>query len=251
MNIKKLNFLVFGAFLLALTALTSVDTNAQGRYTNRYSKRDVGNIIAKLENSSNVFTREFDSQMDKSSLNGTSEEDRLNDIVRNYDDSLDDLRREFDRNNTWWESRNDVQNVMSDAQRVNQMMNSLSFARKLERQWNNMRKDLNKLADTYDFPALDGTGFGGGGGGNVGNVPNWAVGTFYTRNPQTGGNITLTINSNGNVTINSDGSVSYATMNGDRLNNNGIEARVTRTNNGIRTTRTDNGERIDYQRQGY
>ena len=84
------------------------------------------------------------------------------------------------------------------------------------------------------------------GNNNGGNVPNWAIGTFYSRNPQTGGNITLSISSNGSVVINSDGSTSYARMNGDRLNNDGIIARVTKINNGIRTTRIDNGERIDY-----
>ena len=94
----------------------------------------------------------------------------------------------------------------------------------------------------------NGNGNGGGwnGGNNGGNVPNWAVGTFYGRNPVTGGNISLTINNGGNVTINSDGSISYASINGEILNNNGITSRVTRLNSGIRTTRTDNGERIDY-----
>jgi hypothetical protein len=79
-----------------------------------------------------------------------------------------------------------------------------------------------------------------------GNVPDWAIGTFTGRNPQSGGNITLTISSNGSVAINFGGANSYATMNGDRLTNNGVVSRVTRINNGIRTTRLDNGEQIDY-----
>ncbi|MBS1794322.1 MAG: hypothetical protein JSS81_10735 [Acidobacteria bacterium] len=82
-----------------------------------------------------------------------------------------------------------------------------------------------------------------------GNVPSWALGRFYGRNPQTGGTITLDINTNGQVTITFDnGSTSYATMNGDRLYNNGIESKVTKIRNGIRTTRVDNGEAIDYRR---
>lgn len=90
---------------------------------------------------------------------------------------------------------------------------------------------------------------GGGNDNGDANVPSWATGTFYARNPQTGGTITLTINTNGNVVINFDGTVSYATINRDRLFNNGIESKVTKINNGIRTTRLDNGERIDYRRQ--
>ena len=37
------------------------------------------------------------------------------------------------------------------------MMNSLPFRRNLERQWTKMRNDLNKLADTYDLPGLNGS----------------------------------------------------------------------------------------------
>lgn len=83
-----------------------------------------------------------------------------------------------------------------------------------------------------------------------GNIPRWAIGTFTGRNPQTGGNIGLIINANGSVTVNFDGAVSYATMSGDRLTNNGVVSRVTRINNGIRTTRLDNGEQIDYFSNG-
>jgi hypothetical protein len=245
MNIKKLNLVVSGLFSLALIALfMPAAANAQGRYTGNYSKRDVSNIINKLERSSNDFAREFDRQMDNSSINGTYQEDQFNDIVRDYENALDDLRSDFDRNDSWWESRNNVQDVMREARQVNQMMNTLPFARRLERQWKNMRRDLNKLADTFDLPALDGSG-GGGNTGNA-NIPNWAVGTFYARNPQTGGTIALTIAKDGNVTVNFDGTISYATMRGDRLFNNGSEARVTRIQNGIRTTSVTDGMYIDY-----
>lgn len=247
MNTKKLNLLILATFSLALIALVlPTISNAQGRYTGRYSKRDVSNIITKLERSSDDFSSEFDRQMDNSSINGTDQEDRLNDIVADYEDSLDRLRREFDNNDTWWESRNNVQDVIGEARQVNQMMNNLSFARKLESRWKNMRRDLNKLADTYDLPLLDGSG---GGNTDSGNVPSWAVGTFYGRNPQNGGQIIMTINANGSVSISFDNSsFNNATMNGTRLFNNGSEAKVTRIQNGIRTTSVTDGAYIDYYR---
>ena len=248
MNLKKLNLLVLASFSLALiTLILPVISKAQGRYTDKYSKRDVSSIITKLEQSSNDFTREFDRQLDNSSINGTNEEDRLNNIVRDYENSLDDLRREFDRNNSWWQSRNDVQDVMREARNVNQMMNNLSFARKLESRWKNMRKDLNKLADTFDLPLLDGSNNNNNNSG--GNVPSWAVGTFYGKSPQDGSTITMTINANGSVNISfNNGSFANATINGDRLYNNGAEARITRLNNGIRTTSITDGQSIDYYR---
>ncbi|HVE57074.1 MAG TPA: hypothetical protein VNB22_09610 [Pyrinomonadaceae bacterium] len=251
MRSKKLNLFVLASFCLGLIALVlPAVSNAQGRYANKYTKRDVSSIITRLEESSNTFRREFDRNLDNSSINGTNEEDRLNRIVQNYERALNRLRRDFDSSDNWWQSRNNVQDVMSEARQVNVMMNNLQFARKLERQWNQMRRDINKLADTYDLPDLAGGGYGGGGGGG-GNAPNWAIGTFYGRNPQTGGTIVMTVTGNGSVTFTfENGQANYATLNGDRLNNNGVISRITKLNNGVRTTRIDNGERIDYYANG-
>ena len=43
-------------------------------------------------------------------------------------------------------------------------MNNATFRRNLERQWNRLRNDINKLADTYDLPGLNGGGWNGGPG---------------------------------------------------------------------------------------
>jgi hypothetical protein len=231
--------IVFGLALLALA--TPLIADAQGRYANVYSKRDVSGIISRLEQTSNTFRRDFDRYLDQSSLNGSSEEDRLNQIVQRYERDLNRLRNDYDRWNSWWESRGNVQEVMDSARTVNGMMNTLPFARRLERQWRNMRRDLNRLADTFDLPELDNASGGG-------NVPNWAVGTFYARNPQTGGIITLTINQNANVSVDFQGAVARGTFFREQINIDGAVARVSRTSGGIRTTRVDNGEVIDYYR---
>ncbi|HQX55446.1 MAG TPA: hypothetical protein PLP07_05930, partial [Pyrinomonadaceae bacterium] len=148
MKRNLLKTLLLGAIFGAAAMIMPTDIIGQGqlRYQIRYSKADVSRIISKLEESSNTFRRDFDRAMDRSNLNGTSTEDRYNGNVRDYENSLDRLRRAFDRNNSWWDTRNDVSNVLSSAQTVNTMMNSISFRRNLERQWTNMRNDLNTLA---------------------------------------------------------------------------------------------------------
>ncbi len=133
--------------------------SSQGRYTARYSKRDVSGTISKLEQSSNKFRSDFDRAMDKSNLNGTPSEDRFNNLVRDFENSVDRLRREFDSGDVWWESRNLVENMIRDARPVNTMMTTLPFRRSLERRWNQLRKDVNTLADTYDLAGLDGGGW--------------------------------------------------------------------------------------------
>lgn len=245
-------FPVMAAVLATATLVLLVaDTiSAQGRYAGRYSRRDVSAIINRLETSSDEFSRDFRQAMNNSRRDGRAAEERYNNIVEDFENAVDRLRRRFDSNDSWWESRNEVQNMVRDARPVNTMMNTISFRRNLERQWNRLRNDVNTVADTYDLPGLNGGGWNGGpdwgGGGQEGNAPNWAVGRFYGRDPY-GRAITLTIENNGNVVAEVDGSPTYGRINGSNLQMGGEQARVTRLNNGIRT-RGRNGETIDYYR---
>jgi hypothetical protein len=139
MTIDKQISLFYSAVCIAVLALVSASSAiAQGRYAARYSKSDVGGIITRLEQSSNTFSRDFNRAMDSSSLNGTPAENRFTSNVRDLENSLDQLRRDFDRTDSWWESRSNVQNVLREAQPVNTMMTTINFRRQLESQWNAM-----------------------------------------------------------------------------------------------------------------
>ena len=245
-------------FAMAMLLMTvSADAQVQLRYQTRYSKSDVSRIITRLENSSDKFRRDFDKAMDKSRRNGSNAEDRYNDNVRDYENSLDALRSDFNRTNSWWETRNQTSDVIREAQVVNNMMNAISFRRKLENQWNTMRNDLNTLADTYDLPGLNGGGWNGGnngggwnGNGNMISPPSWARGTFYGTAPD-GSRITLTMGNNGQVTALVNGSPSYGAYYRNGININGAYAHVTKWGDGLSTKRTDNGEVINYSRNGW
>jgi hypothetical protein len=245
-------FLALGSLLFVAMAGSAL---AQGRYANTYSRNDVSNIIRSLEDSSDVFSRAF-----QNAGRASSSERR---IVERFENAVDRLRRQFDNSDTWWRSRNDVQGIMNEARQVNTMMNNERFARRLEAQWASLRRDINKLADTFDLPGVAGGGWiGGGTGGGAlvppgrgvrgGNVPSWAVGTFYGRNPNSGDTITMNVDPNGSVSIyfGVGGPPTYATLNRQTLRVGEATSRVSRINNGMRTTRVDNGEIIDYFRDG-
>ena len=229
------------AFTVALVAVLGVvEAAAQGRYANVYSRTDVSGFIQNLEESSDQFSRDFRNINN----NGTY---RRN--VDNFENAVDRLRSNFNRSNNWWNSRRDVQSIMDESQRVNVMMNNQQFARVLERQWNRLRRDINKLADTYELPGLGG-GNGGGwqGGGQTSNPPSWATGTFYGRDPSTGQRIMLTISGNGQVTSSSEGNVSYGTYYNGTVRMEGVLARISRAGDGIRSVRNDTGVAVNYTR---
>ena len=232
-----------GLISLCLLALASAPVLGQ----RNLARNQVSAIISNLETSSDVFSRDFKRR------NTTANERR---IVDNFENAVDRLRRNFDRNDNWWNTRNDVQSIMDESREVNQLMIGERFARALEVQWRNLRRDINALANTYELNGLGGGGgntgpFPGGGNNNPrgGNVPSWAQGTFYGRNPETGGMITMSVQRDGDVSISFDGGVpTYATMNRTTLYNGPYTARVTRVNNGIRTTDVASGGTIDYFR---
>ncbi|MBA2379069.1 MAG: hypothetical protein H0V76_05795, partial [Blastocatellia bacterium] len=119
------------------------------------------------------------------------------------------------------------------------------------RQGNNIVVTNMAAGESVNFSRTGGPAWGGGqpgwGGGQQGNVPSWALGTWYGTNPQTGGGWALTINNNGTVVYSFDsGATQQGSIYGDRLTILGVEYRVTRISNGIRTTNVDNGSRLDF-----
>ncbi len=250
---KIFPILTAAVFFAAFVMFSAQDINAQGRYANRYSKRDVSNIISRMESSSTQFRRDFDRAMDNSNLNGTQAEDRYNNIVRDFESSVNRLRRQFDRGDGWWESRNDVQNMVRDARPVNTMMTSISFRRNIERQWRELRNDVNTVADTYDLPGLEGGGWNGGGnnpggnwpgGGQTSTPPNWAQGTFYSTYP----NVRMTISRNGDVTSEINGQTFQGRYYRGSIYAGNEVATVTRSGDGFRTYNRTTGQNIDFRR---
>ena len=227
---------------------------AQGRYTNQYSRADVDNIIRRMEQNSDEFRTDFRREMNDSNLN-SSTRNRFNGYVAASENAIDDLRRHFDRNDSWWESRSRVQSVVSSSQNVNSMMRQLPFQRQLERQWNQLRNQINRLADAYDLPGLDGGGWQGGGGGGGGwpggggggqRPPSWALGTFRSAYPS----VIMTIAANGQVQTNIGGQLYYGryTNGGIRADGDGSFSTVSRIGNGIRTVNRNTGQTIDFTR---
>ena len=224
---------------------------AQGRYSERYSRADVDTIIRNVEDRADEFRRDFYAELERSNM-GSGQERVYRNQVNNFENATDRLRRNFDSDNQWWQSRNQVRNVITNATPLNSTMNSIAFRRRIERQWNQLRNAVNRLADTYDLAGIAGGGWQGGPwnpgnpGGGTSRPPNWAVGTWYWIQ---GSGRSFTIDSNGRVTENLDGETNYGTYNNGNIYLGGSRSSVTRTARGIRTYNFNTGETSDYTRR--
>ena len=141
--------------ILGLFTFGVVSANAQGRYRGRfYSKADVDRIIKRVETRSDEFKALVDRYLDRSRLDDTKKEDRINEQVGELEKALDNLRADFDRTDQWRETRRQVQAVLNQSDEVNRIMKNNRFSPKVESGWVALRADLNRLAGIYELRLL-------------------------------------------------------------------------------------------------
>jgi signal transduction histidine kinase len=144
------------AAICALLILSS-PTEAQRRRAPRqrgYAKAQVNEIIKRVEERSDRFVKLFDRSLDRSRLDGTNREDRLNEHARNLETALDELRREFDRKENYVETRPEVRRCLDIATNINVAVRNRRLGGETERQWALLRSELNTLADVYGLPLI-------------------------------------------------------------------------------------------------
>lgn len=134
--------------------ILSVPGEAQRRRGPRargYTKGEINELIKRVENRSDDFVRVFDSALDRSRLDGTRREDRLNSQARKLEETLDDLRREFDRKESYIETRPEVSRALNVAGDINRTMRGRRMGGETERTWAALRAELNTLANAYNL----------------------------------------------------------------------------------------------------
>ena len=140
---------------LMVTSLAVPSLFAQGRARGRhFSKVEVERIIKRVETRSDEFKDAIDKNLDNSRLDGSKKEDNINEQVKQFERVLDDLRGDFDKNDQWRAVRDDVGDVLRQADEVGRIVKNNRFNAKVETGWLALRRDLNTLAGVYELPRL-------------------------------------------------------------------------------------------------
>ena len=152
-NTARSLLLVCAALFIAVSAAAAQGTGPGGRF---YTKAEVEAIIKRVEERSDEFRKVIDRSLDKSALNGTNREDNINQQVKELENAIDKLRGDFDRANTWQETREQVQRVLNEADEVNAIMRRGRWRRGgvVKSEWALVRSDLNKLFGVYNLRLL-------------------------------------------------------------------------------------------------
>lgn len=153
MNRRKFVLALAGA--AGVAGLGASSTLAQNWNYRRYKRVDVDSTIRRCERSTDQFVHVFDNQLDKSPLNDTEREDKLNEKARDLENAMDKLREDFNRRGeSWWESRETAREALHYAKGINNSMRSRRYRQGTEQLWWQVRTDLNRLAYYFGLPGL-------------------------------------------------------------------------------------------------
>ena len=139
--------------LISCSAAAAQGTGPGGRF---YTKAEVEAIIKRVEERSDAFRKVIDRALDRSALDGTNREDNINQQVKELENAIDKLRSDFDRANTWQETREQVQKVLNESDEVNVMVRRGRWRRGgvVKSEWALVRNDLNRLFGIYNLRLL-------------------------------------------------------------------------------------------------
>jgi len=155
---RKTFLKLFAGFSILFVILVFADVgSAQRRRESRgrrMTKAQVEQVINRVEERVDNFDDHFDKSLDNSRLDGTRREDQLNKRASDLETATDELRREFDRRDSWAENKNEVRNCLVIAADIDKTMRSRKFTKDTEAIWGRVRYELNSLADIYNLPKV-------------------------------------------------------------------------------------------------
>ncbi|MDT5062156.1 MAG: hypothetical protein QOH63_2615 [Acidobacteriota bacterium] len=132
------------ALILALAGL-SMTAEAQRR-TYGPNTQQVRQLIRRIENRTNTFRSTLDATLDRSRIDGTRQEDNINQLVGDFENATNTLRDHFNGRQS---VSADVQNVLNQAALIDRFMRRNRVGARAEQDWASLRLDLNELARTY------------------------------------------------------------------------------------------------------
>jgi hypothetical protein len=148
---------------LLIAALTILTTG--GRYvvsaqrdSYRPGSQDVGQLLRRIDQESSQFRASLYAALDRSQLDGSAQEDNINEFVRNFEIATGKLR---DRSRQGNDVSAEVREVLNRAAFINRFMGRHRLSPTVDQNWNNLRADLDQLARYHNVEARWDRGPGG------------------------------------------------------------------------------------------
>lgn len=114
-----------------------------GRYDSRYLR----DSIHRLDRLAKDFERDLDRTLDRSRVDGTRREDRLNGEAREFRNAVSNLKSSFGNGRDINRSRDEAQRVLNEAGRLDRVMSRMNT--QASYRWSEIRRELNVISNAY------------------------------------------------------------------------------------------------------
>ena len=164
---------VFASVALALLLIGLAARPASAQVM---AKAQVGNLISKVENGVDEFRNYLEKRGDNARDAGSNaqesgrrkrqgatesqkatasnKKDALDDALSDLNKSTNRLRRKFDPTDKWMETKSQVEKVVDDGRKINQVVGRGSYGPDAARLWAVLRTGINDLARAYGVAPL-------------------------------------------------------------------------------------------------
>src|SRR5262245_41383592 len=112
---KSMTNIVFWVVL----GLVSVANSGQAQVPSRLNDKQVESLVKQLEKNVDRFRNSLKHGLNEGRLNGTKEEDRIKQYVKDFDKATEHLRSRFSQKNS---AASDVEEVLNRAARIDEFM---------------------------------------------------------------------------------------------------------------------------------
>ena len=136
----------FSATLALALTITTISAGAQQR-AYRVSDQQVDQLLGRIESRSAQFRRSLYDALNRSPIDGTRQEDNINEFVRSFETATATLRDRFRGRR---DVADDVREVLNRAVYIDGFMRRHNLAASAEEDWRALRSDLDVLAGYYD-----------------------------------------------------------------------------------------------------
>lgn len=110
--------------------------------------------INDCEDRTDKFVRSLRRAMNWSSLEGSAREDDLNRATKDLERSMDRVGDSWNRDKDVSKTRSHVRNAISSARNINATMRARRLDPGVEREWTEVRGQLNLLARAFNLPSV-------------------------------------------------------------------------------------------------
>ena len=150
----KFSILAAAALALCLPAVAAAQwgyPDNRNRDYGRYDDRYVRDSVHELDRLSKDFERDMDRALDRSRVNGSQREDRINAEVHNFRRAVGDLKSRIGNGRDLNRSADNARRVLQQADQVDRIARPRWFDSRLSSEWSQIQQQLRVISDAYGF----------------------------------------------------------------------------------------------------